>query len=80
MCPLDEIEDKDYVIKLFACETYRVFRDRLINTQDRKRFSEMAHQIMEKQMSMDWELEDYENVIFGDFEDNKKMYIRLSET
>lgn len=31
-------------------------------------------------MSMDWELESYENVIFGDFEDNKKMYVKLSET
>jgi len=40
----------------------------------------MAHEIMEKQMSMDWELESYENVIFGDFEDNKKMYVKLSET
>jgi len=60
MCPLDEIEDKDYCIKLFACETFRVFRDRLINAKDRKKFSEMSHVILEKQMSMDWELESYE--------------------
>lgn len=31
MCPLDEVVDKDYAINLFACEVFRVFRDRLIN-------------------------------------------------
>jgi hypothetical protein len=31
-------------------------------------------------MSIEWELEEYENVIFGDFEDNRKMYVKLSES
>ena len=31
MCELQDIADKDYLIKLYICETYRVFRDRLVD-------------------------------------------------
>ena len=54
MCPLDDIENKDYCTKLFACETFRVFRDRLVDADDRSKFSELAHRIMENNLSMEW--------------------------
>ena len=60
------------------CETFRVFRDRLIDEKDRKKFSEMSHEIMETHVTMDWELPSYENVIFGDFEHPDKLYVKLS--
>lgn len=50
------------------CETYRVFRDRLIDEKDRKKFSEMSHEILEKYLDLDWELSTFEDVAFGDFE------------
>ena len=81
MCPLDDIVDKDYCVKLFACEMFRVFRDRLIDATDRKAFSELMHKEMEAKMSLDWELESFENIIFGDYEDPRnKKYIKLSDT
>ena len=30
MADLNDLVDKEYLIKLYICETYRVFRDRLI--------------------------------------------------
>lgn len=47
MCELDDIIDKEYLIKLYMCETYRVFRDRLIDDKDRKKFSTDSHEILE---------------------------------
>ena len=35
MCENRIIEDKEYLVKLYMCETYRVFRDRLIDEKDR---------------------------------------------
>jgi dynein heavy chain, axonemal len=41
MCPLDRIgSDKDYVIMLYLHETFRVFRDRLIDDEDKNKFNE----------------------------------------
>jgi dynein heavy chain len=78
MCHNDQIEDKQYLVELFMCETFRVFRDRLIVSEDRKAFSEMAHEKMERCCTMDFDLAAYENIIFGDFEHPDKMYVKLS--
>ena len=43
MCRHEDIADKDYLVYLYMSETYRVFRDRLIDEKDRLRFSEMSH-------------------------------------
>ena len=59
MCKLEHIEDKDYLVKLYMCETFRVFRDRLIDEKDRQKFSEISHDIMENHVAMDWELDFY---------------------
>jgi len=60
---------------------FRVFRDRLIDASDRKAFSELMHKEMEAKLSLDWDLPDFENVIFGDYEDARnKNYIILSAT
>lgn len=80
MCQNDDIVDKEYLVFLYLSETYRVFRDRLIDEKDRQKFSEMSHTIMEKYLAMEWELKDFQNVIFGDFENIERKYIKLSES
>jgi len=54
MCRNEDIPDKEYLVYLYMSETFRVFRDRLIDDKDRDRFNEMAHQIMEDHLTMDW--------------------------
>jgi len=77
-CKVDDIPSKDYLVALFMSETYRVFRDRLIDDKDRQKFNVMSHQSMENFLQMDWELEDFCDTLFGDFETNERKYIRLS--
>lgn len=80
MCRHENIADKDYLVYLYMSETYRVFRDRLIDEKDRQKFSDMSHAIMEENMIMDWNLEDFTNTIFGTFESLDGQYIKLSES
>ena len=81
MCELQDITDKEYLVKLYICETYRVFRDRLIDEKDRKKFSEDSHEVLENYLGLEWELADFENVIFGDFgDDSEGRYSMLGST
>jgi dynein heavy chain len=52
----------------------------LIDVNDRDKFSEIAHNILEKYMTMDWELAEYKNVLFGDYELPERRYVKLSPT
>lgn len=62
-------------------ETFRVFRDRLIDEKDRTKFNAMAHGILENHLTMEWELDNFKDVLFGDFEgSDKNRYVKLSDT
>jgi len=78
MCNLDDIENKEYFVQLWMHETFRVFRDRLISQDDRDRFSMLCHEIQEAHLVMDWELSEYKDIKFGDFETHEKRYTKLS--
>jgi len=79
MCSLEDIVDKEYLVKLFMCETFRVFRDRLIDDEDRKKFSTISHETLENYLNLDWELASFEDVIFGDFDNSEGNYMKLGE-
>lgn len=72
MIDLQNLENKEYLVYLWVHETYRVFRDRLIDEKDRSKFNVMLHEIMESYLDMEWQPKDYNNVIFGDFEGGEK--------
>ena len=59
MIKLENIESKDYLVYLWIHETYRVFRDRLVDEKDRSKFNTMTHEIMEGYLDMEWTLKDY---------------------
>jgi dynein heavy chain len=44
---LKNLSDKGSLVSLWVHEVFRVFRDRLINADDRKRFSTLAHDKLE---------------------------------
>lgn len=80
MINLENLESKDYLVYLWVNETYRVFRDRLVDEKDRDKFNTILHDIMEDNLSMEWKLKNYKDVLFGDFETGDKQYLKLSET
>ena len=80
MCEAADIADKDMLTKLYICETYRVFRDRLIDETDRSKFSKDSHQILEDFLALEWELSSFETVAFGDFgEPGETKYQELGD-
>lgn len=79
MINLENLENKDYLVSLWINETFRVFRDRLVDEKDREKFNVLVHEIMESYLDMEWKPKDYINVMFGDFEGDKQ-YIKLRDT
>ena len=79
MCDLEEIVDKEYLVKLYMCETFRVFRDRLIDEKDRGKFTQDAAEILDNYMGLEWEVSYFEHVAFGDFDSSEGKYIMLGE-
>lgn len=72
------LEDKDTLVRLWIHETFRVFRDRLVDQDDRDRYAEMAHEKLVSYLDMEWELKDYTNVLFGDYENGNRHYMQLN--
>jgi dynein heavy chain len=79
MIDLKNLSDKASLVHLWIHEAFRVFRDRLIDAKDRKKFSELAHEKLEAYLDMEWQLADYEDILFGNYENAARQYNRLSE-
>jgi dynein heavy chain, axonemal len=79
MIELENLTNKDYLVYLWLHETFRVFRDRLIDENDRGKFNTLTHDFMESYLDMGWEIKNYKDVLFGDYE-NGSQYVKLSET
>jgi len=79
MISLQNLDSKATLVSLWIHETFRVLRDRLVDQADRDKFSKLAHDGMEAYLDMDWQLKDFENVLFGDYEDAGRAYLKLSE-
>lgn len=79
MIDLENLTNKDYLVYLWLHETFRVFRDRLIDESDRTKFNALTHEFMESYLDMGWDVKNYRDVLFGDYE-NGSQYVKLSET
>jgi len=75
----DDIADKDVLVQLWVHETFRVFRDRLVSDQDKDKFNKQVHKVMEQYLQIEWPLEDYKDLLFGDIERGDGTYFRLSD-
>ena len=51
---LPNLESKDNLVELWIHETYRVFRDRLVDQSDRDKFSKLSHEKLEQYLDMEW--------------------------
>lgn len=74
----ENLNEKDLLVNLWIHETFRVFRDRLVDQNDRDKFNNLCHTILKSYLDMEWEQKDYVDVLFGDYEGNEG-YMKLSE-
>jgi dynein heavy chain len=59
--------DKDELLKLWLHEECRVFRDRLINADDRDLFNKLCSECTAKQMNEPMPIESFSDLLFGDY-------------
>jgi dynein heavy chain len=59
MIELESLESKEHLVNLWLHETFRVFRDRLVDEKDRGKFSVIVHETMENYLYMEWKLETF---------------------
>lgn len=73
------LEDKEMLVSIWAHEIFRVFRDRLISTQDADKFNEIVMKFMQKYLSIDWQKEEFVDIMFGDFDSGPdRDYVKLN--
>ena len=59
MVSLESLTGKDILVNLWLHETFRVFRDRLIDEKDRTKFNVLTHDLMESYLNMDYDPKSY---------------------
>ena len=75
------VPDKDALLKLWVHEENRVFRDRLIDADDRTKFNGMIKDMLSKHLDADWEVDDFANLKFGDYLNREeKEYQKVADT
>lgn len=79
MMKVQNLENKTTLVQVWIHETFRVFRDRLVDQSDRDKFNKLAHERLDHYCDMEWKLESYENILFGDYEDAERQYLKLNE-
>ena len=62
-----EIDSSEKLLRLWTHESSRVFRDRLINEEDRKLFDEFIQSELGDKFELNWELSDFNAVLFGEY-------------
>jgi dynein heavy chain len=72
--------DVDMMLRLWCHESFRVFRDRLINEDDQKWFDDKVVGVLEKHFSKSWVKADFQDACFGDFLATKPApYIEMTD-
>ncbi len=61
-----ELTEEKYLLKLWLHESARVFRDRLINDEDRGWFDDQCASILPR-FKVKWKKEEFNRVLFGDY-------------
>eukprot|EP00048_Salpingoeca_helianthica_P012917 m.190889 g.190889 ORF g.190889 m.190889 type:complete len:3952 (+) comp15437_c5_seq39:290-12145(+) len=83
MVDLSKVEDKTALVRLWLHECSRVFKDRLINSEDRNWFLSLMQSQAKTAFDIAWEaVVSYEPVLYGDFSDpsaDPKKYLELPD-
>ena len=71
--------DKEMLVCIWSHEVFRVFRDRLINTQDIDKFNDIVVKLMQKHLNIEWQKEEFVDILFGDFDSGPdRDYLKLN--
>jgi len=77
-----QLQDKDALLRLWLHEEQRVFRDRLINQEDRDWFNNVSAEMLRTRMETDWPVNSFDNILYGDYlikGDQDKKYVFVAD-
>ena len=66
-----ELPSRDALLRLWLHEEQRVFRDRLIDDEDRATFNAMCRDMLKEKLGVDWQTETFDEVLWGDYTSNR---------
>ena len=73
------LDDKEMLVCIWSHEVFRVFRDQLINTQNIDKSNDIAMKLMQKHLNIEWQKEEYVDILFGDFNSGPdRDYVKLN--
>ena len=67
MVDAKHLHGKNELLKLWCHEKQRVFRDRLINDDDRSKFNGFLKEQLAEKLGAEWELTEFEEIMYGDY-------------
>ncbi len=75
----DFIKEKTILIKSWIHETFRVFRDRLIEIKDQDWFTDKVNDMLKKHLESDWQKDTYKDVLFAHFSNDENLYEMVTD-
>jgi dynein heavy chain len=81
MTEASKIKETDALIRLWTHECARVFRDRLIDDQDKTWFDDVIKNCLQQYFNVDMAVDDFSTIMFGDFNNKQgdKSYVEMTD-
>lgn len=75
----DYLKDKNILLKLWLHESFRVFRDRLVEAKDSEWFNDKVNDMLKKDLEVEWPKETYKDVLFCHFGNDENAYEEVTD-
>eukprot|EP01022_Parablepharisma_sp_SALTPOND_P014052 TRINITY_DN188_c0_g2_i1.p1 TRINITY_DN188_c0_g2~~TRINITY_DN188_c0_g2_i1.p1 ORF type:complete len:4549 (-),score=684.34 TRINITY_DN188_c0_g2_i1:241-13887(-) len=75
----DYLKDKTILLRLWLHESFRVFRDRLIENKDLEWFNDKITDMMKKHIEIDWAKDTFKDVLFAHFGNDESEYQEVTD-
>ncbi|KAF1335991.1 Dynein heavy chain, partial [Globisporangium splendens] len=67
MIKKDSVTNEEGLLKVWLHEEARVFRDRLVDADDRRWFNSACSELLQEHVNISWTPESFENLLYGDY-------------
>ena len=74
---LEDLKEKNMLVNLWLHETFRVFRDRLVNDKDRGWFNENISKMLKNHLDLEKPMEEFVDIMFSHFHLDEEAYAQI---
>ena len=73
------LKDKNTLLRLWLHESFRVFRDRLIEEKDNEWFNDKITDMIKKHLEIDWNKELFKDILYAHFGNDENEYQEITD-